>query len=873
MNALERIALLVVAAALLAAVTPSESRACPYERQAASTHAKVVRLFRKCSADLAKGGSCNTALRDAALQGIIAKGAAKLLAKCEANTAGWGFSSVSELAGQHAGNAAGEGRHLVDLVYGRDPVPLSKDEQKCADALVAKSATAVKKMVKLAIPCAPNCNSAVQAYADSFFDGAGAKIAKVCSTAAIGSLVGGDLAAFLAEAKASAQRLAESRTKKANPVVNVLTPELNALFEPASVPASIDTAAVLANVGSQAYVTSLEVNGHPATYNPVTNRFEHDLLVTSLQSPNFPILFKMRTTRGTLIGSGNLKISLEGISPHVKILSPQSGSISAANSVDVVGKVYNLANAGPLFLGGQPINYLTSGLLAGFFFATVPLGSNPVQYLEAEIHSEVSTAVETDSVVVLRGIAVDVDDPVGNSVAIRVNNSGFAATEALVHAKVEPILKPSALIGYQVPGAEVCDFSHGPISTSLGSFGPQAMRLGIEIEDFELDICFSYIAANCVAHYTAAAVEVTSEFDFISVNGALNVDVTSTTTNFVGDGFSAIDGPPECVNGIVLGGAHTMIEDAIADVAEEKVPPAIEEAVADIDLGSPLSEGLGLELTGHHLQPLEDNDGVTFRFNANAVAPYPVIGGLPLPEYSLFPFGGGTPILNATIPGNGSEYGLGLWVSDAFLNRYVTALLRAGELHQNVTQVPADPDCSDVSNPACVFLALQTWVLDLLFADTAYSSACPNCFVTLNLQPTAGAVVRQANPGENGDFVLVIPNYRVEAFSLVGFNEFVHYLTVLTTFELPISLEVSSGAVTPVAGALKVTHVEVADNPIGADESNVPAVIAQLFPKAAGAISSTFSALPLPEIEGLQLSGVGSGYNVAGTALYMDLLP
>src|SRR5262249_24918154 len=134
----------------------------------------------------------------------------------------------------------------------------------------------------------------------------------------------------------------------------------------------------------------------------------------------------------------------------------------------------------------------------------------------------------------------------------------------------------------------------------------------------------------------------------------------------------------------------------------------------------------------------------------------------------------------------------------------------------------------------------------------------------------AAAVARGPLGGETGSVVLTVPNYRLDLVADQSGTP-VPLISANVTFNLPLTLGVSGSTITPTVGSLTLSDVNVVDNPFGANEPSSGTQVSTLFPLATQALGSLCGELPLPSFEGLQIAGVGSGYNVSCTALYLNL--
>src|SRR5262249_2321384 len=124
--------------------------------------------------------------------------------------------------------------------------------------------------------------------------------------------------------------------------------------------------------------------------------------------------------------------------------------------------------------------------------------------------------------------------------------------------------------------------------------------------------------------------------------------------------------------------------------------------------------------------------------------------------------------------------------------------------------------------------------------------------------------------GETGSVVLTVPNYRLDLVADHSGTP-VPLISANVTFDLPLTLGVSGSTITPTVGSLTLDDVNLVDNPFGPNETSFTAQLPPSSPPAAQALGGPLGELPLPAFEGLNIPGVGSGYNVSCTALYLNL--
>jgi hypothetical protein len=852
---------LVVSLVALAPARAGATEAACRARVAAKAGVLYIveaKKFNACAQQVTGGGSCNTASRDATVASKLASTRSLLIAGCDAPTAAaLGFPTNGDLAIRVAGTAAGEGRQVVDSVYGRNPSPLSSSEITCARTLALEVAKAGKKLVKTLAPCGSACGPTQIGAVDGAFARANTVISQRCSPGELNTLVGGNLADHLATTRAGAQRIVDALHPGAKALLSVVTPTAGSVVTPPGLPASVPVTARVTNVPHAGYVNSVHVNGQDAGF--VTGSdFSHTLLVGS-PHPTFPIFLEARTTFGTVPASTNVRFNLGTIAPGVVITSPASGTITPASSITISGHLIgNLGAADALVVGGQ---LTTFNPTTGDFSRSVSLGAGSVHIIEASVQSLSLGTTNTDSVVVLEGTALPLSSRVPTANTNRMNNSGFAAASSLIEGTLNSFIDPSTIGNLPINGGHVCEFSLGTRSSSIFGAGANTVEAEVSINNVHIKVCdFDIGIEHCDGTVDANNVSLVARADLV---GQLQANVTSTQVGFsgtsvdVGGGFfcEALD-----LFSFLLD-VENAIQSAANSAVQSALPGALNSALAGINISGPIGAALDVNIDAVYANIPEDAAGVSFIVDSNVTALSPVPDAPPITQ-TLVPTAVGPPVLGPNIPGTGMPYDLGFCLSDGFVNRAMAAFMLQGRFNQSLTSVPVG-----MTN-----VPLSTAILQLLLGDSSYSTACPGCPVTLILRPTAAAVSRGPNPGENAGVVLVVPNYRIDAVADSSGTP-VPLVSGLVTFELPITLNVSGISIAPTVGALSVTNAKVVDNPIGANETAFATGVSTLFPLAAQALGGLFSEIPLPTFQGLAVSGVGSGYNVSCTAIYLNLGP
>ncbi len=838
--------------------------------KAASMYAATAREMRKCSKLIARGKLCSEFLRDAKIQTKLARAQISLTSACEGVSSTFGFSSDNKLATVISGTAAGEGRWVADSVYGRDASVMTPNDLKCANLITAQSMRAGKKLVRILTKCGASCSTADQQKVNDAFTKAEAHINRGCTPLSLVALVNGDLSGHMEDIRDGAQRVVNSLTPGVNPFVSVLSPSTGQVITPPSLPANVSVAAKMANLPNAGYVINMKVVGAgSATYNQATDQFEYDLSVDNPTATSFPVVVQARTYRGTFSSTTNVKFNLGTLAPDVVISSPSTGTITSSSTATVSGTVIgDLTKADTLLVGG---NLTTFNPTSGAFTANVSLSTSGVNIVAATVQSFGLGTTNSDSVIILKGTALPLTTRVPNANYNRLNNSGFSSLQDLILGELEASFSPSQFIGMQINGGTITEFSTGAFNADLGAAAAHSVVLDINIPTFHLKLSnvdsgilgitcdLTYDADNVGIFYSADLVPRPPLGDGIQANTNI---ITTTFTNgnaSLSGGFLGI-----CSLATLVVDVKGQLESQFGSQIQGELPTGLNQTLAGINVSGPIGESLGAEIDAIYNDIVEDSDGVTFKVDSNVVALDPVPDAPPI-SVTLNPTAPGEPVLGPLVPNTNLPYDLAFCLSDGFINRTMAAFMLQGLLNQSITEFP-DPGGGAGTVP------LTTSLLTLLFGDPVYEAACPGCNVAMNLSPTVAAVARPPLPGEDGDIVLVIPNYRIDVVADPEGTP-VPLVSATVVFELPLTLGASGSSIAPSIGTLKITNFRVVDNPIGANEVTMESQLVALFPLAAQSLGGLFAEIPLPPFEGVQLYGYGSGYNVGCTALYLGFSP
>lgn len=837
--------------------------------KAASMYSATSRDFEKCSKTLADGAPCSRPLRDATVQTRLAATQTALLKACtDTDAAGFGFGSNDSMVARVAGFAAGEGRQTTDAVFGREPGTMPDEQLKCASRIAKQGAVAGKKMIKRLIKCGTTCTATDTQAVDDAWTKAENSITKRCSPADIATLVG-DLGTHLDNMRAGAQRVVNALTPGTNPGITVVSPAAGTLISPPSLPAVVPVTATVANVPHAGHVISVEVDDEEATYNSATGHFDRSLSVANPQQTLFTIPLRARTYISNVVGATNVRFNLGNLAPDVVIQSPVTGTITNAGSTTVSGVVIgDLTKASVLLVNGNVTSFNPT---TGAFSTSVSLGSPAVQVVEAKVQSFGLGTEKRDTIIILKGTAWPLTSRVPDGNANRMNNTGLGAVRNLIMGELQSQLN---LVGQEVNGGTITQFSYGTIGVNIAAIGTNSALLQLNLPNLSMrveGVDSGFLGITCDLNYTAQLVSISynANIEPAAPDGdALTALTNSISTGFTNDNAELTGGLGFCNLAGLLVDVKAQLQDAFEDQIAASLPGGLNQALAGIDIAGPIGSALNVLIDSRYNSVPEDSDGITFKVDSNVIALAPAPDAPPITQ-TLLPASAGPPVLGPNIPGTSTPYDLAFCLSDGFINRFMSAFMLTGAFNQNLTELP-DPQ----GGPA---VPLSTSLVSLLFADPAYFNACSNpspdgCPVTLQLRPTVAAVARPPQPGEAGDIVLIVPNYQLDAVGDNGGTP-VPLVSASLTFEFPVRLGAAGDRISPSVGALTVSNLKITDNPIGADADSFAAGVLALFPQAASSLGALFAEVPLPPFQGTQIYGIGSGYNVSCSGLYLSFTP
>lgn len=859
---------------------------------AASMFNNAAKQFLKCSTSLAASDGCSEGFRDATVQSKLSAAQVKLLIACEDPVGTqFGFLSDDALAVRVAGIAAAEGRQAVDSIYGREPGPIaSTSTAKCARLIAKQIVTAGKKYIKIKMKCGSSCTSTNNQDADKAFTRAKDKIGDKCLVADLDTLLAPlypgapDLVvAHVNAMKTNVARVANSLTPGANPSVNVVSPANGSTVTPPGLPISLSTSVGVANAAHAGYVISVKtgsgiVSGF-SSFNASNSRFDRDIVLQSppidsegqpLANYNFPV--QMRTYLGVFNASSSVKFNLANVAPDVVISSPATGTITNNSSITVSGQIIgDVSKASTLLVNGVPTAF-DSG--TGSFSTTASLSSESVQVIEASVQAFSIGTENNDSVVVLKGTAVAMDTRLTSANHNRFNNSGFDAVKGAIVGPLTTGLS-SQILGQQFNGGTVTEFSMGTATTSIGAIGANTVQIIVGLPNFHIKV------EGVDSGILGITCDLTDNADLVQITYQANLEPAppegeGMTTIPLNTSLQFFGNVPELSGGFLgicsLGGLvvdlNGLIQDGFESGIGDQLPAQVNAALAGIDIAGPIGGAIGVTIDARYETIPEDSNGVTFNVASNVINSDP-IPGAPNITQTLNPTQAGAPVFGPSVPGSSTPYDLAFCLSEGFINRFMAALMLAGQFNQSINEIPPPGGGTPIQ--------VTTDALSFIFGDSSYATACPACDVTISVIPTVAAVSRAPHVGEDADIVLVVPNYRMTAVADDNGTP-MSLISADVTFSVGILLGADGATITPEVGTPSVQNFKVVSNAIGADESALANGVVGLFSEFASGLAGLFTAIELPPFEltpgqPANIYALGSGWNVSCAGLYLGFTP
>lgn len=593
---------------------------------------------------------------------------------------------------------------------------------------------------------------------------------------------------------------------------------------------------------------------------------------------------------------------------EIVIDSPPNGTFTTAGTQLITGH-YTLLAPGQVAItvNGVPANSVNTATRT--FSHTVTLNPttvfNPVR---AVLTNTANGDHVNDRIVVINGQSVADGAYSPQSVAMRINDSGLDSLEPLVaglaagQLNLATILPPGTVLLDQCfisvigcwGSAQVAIANPPPSFSSFQLFidsQPNSVFGDIRINNLRLDVDIngSGLVPDCGLRLTANQLRLTGNYSLEPAGNLANDIDVNLITNPLGVQFTGFnhtftsglcDAP---IIGDIIQAFLPDLEQAATDgirgflsdpdgagPQDSPIAAAIQSTLAGISISGPVGQGLGLMFESPLFEVAEDNAGITLGSNSRfrvsiGTGPgqcFPPPGAPDLTaSYSkpeAFPsFGANTPTTNL-------PYGLGIAISSAGFNQLLRGQIECGIMRTSLSQI--DLDGAGGSPP----LNIDSTLLSLIVPE--FAQLPPGTPLRIDVEPTIAPIVT-GNPGPAGELTelklaQVLINIVQPGPETVWMSGALDARLGLNLAFLP---DGSGLAITLTPPQLSDLTVAIIDNPLGASEAQVeavlPALIQPLIPDLAGALSG----FPLPQFFGLSLQGVEVSRNGQFLSLYANL--
>jgi cysteine-rich repeat protein len=577
---------------------------------------------------------------------------------------------------------------------------------------------------------------------------------------------------------------------------------------------------------------------------------------------------------------------------EVVIDSPPNGTFTTASTQLITGH-YTLLNAGQVAITVNGVPAQTVNTAARTFSHTVTLSStavfNPVR---VQLTNTSTGDHVNDRIVIISGQSVADGAYSLQSVAMRINDSGLDSLEPLVAGLAAGMLD----IGTLLPAGttlvnDQCFISvigcWGSASVKIANPPPSFSSLQLFIDSqpgsvfgdirinnlrIDVDIDGSGLVPDCGLRLTANQLRLTGNYTLEPAHNPTNDIDVNLITNPLGVQFSGFnhtftsglcDAP---VIGDIIQAFLPDLESTATDAIrgflsdpdgsgpnDSPIADAIETALAGISISGPVGEGLGLMFESPLFQVAEDASGITLGSDSRFTVSIGTGPGQCLPppgapdltrSYSKTE---AFPTFGATTPVGHVPYGLGIAISSSGFNQLLKGQVECGILRTSLTQI--DLDGAGGSPP----LNIDSSLLSLIVPEFALLP--PGTPLRIDVAPTIAPIVT-GNAGPAGELTEL--KLAQVLINIVQPGPETVWLSGALDARLGLNLTFDSSglAIGLTPPQLSDITLAIIDNPLGANEAQVeavlPALIQPLIPDLAGALSG----FPLPTFFGLSLQGV-----------------
>jgi hypothetical protein len=599
---------------------------------------------------------------------------------------------------------------------------------------------------------------------------------------------------------------------------------------------------------------------------------------------------------------------------RVEIDDPANGVFVEEPTVTVSGNVFSIAPEDfPLDVGemtleinGSPVPIAPDGSYSTNILLD-PL--RVFNAIEADIVQTSNGTVDSARVVVIAGDSIPEGEYSPEAIALQINASGLDSLEPVVAGLVD--LDPATLVPTgTVVSNNICVIN-GPFGSCLGratikvanpkptisgfgvDFTPQqnSVRADIVLNNLNLNVYIdgSGLAPDCNLNLKASNVNLLGNYALepdgtmpTRVDVAQLGNVSTMFTNFSQNFTSGVCDIPLIGDLIqlIVGNVRPLVEDGLEGFlnstdANNNTPiaAAIEGALGGVNISGSVGQALNAQLDAPFFQVKETASGITMGSNARFVTNYGTDPGQCDPPEGApdltasYHVAQSFPSFSSTTPG-GIPYEVGMGISSSGFNQLLRSMIECGLLVATITEL----DLFGTGTPIPLTAGLLTLFIPQM------STLPPNSPARIAINPTIAPLITGA-PGPAGELALL-------KIAQLHLNVFVDVTTesgVVTMDAAEMMLDADVGielAVDEGTGSLVFelappdpsnVSVKSVENPIGADLSNVEALLPQIVGSFLPALAGGLGSFPLPSFLGLTLDVVEVGRNGQMLTIYANL--
>jgi hypothetical protein len=341
---------------------------------------------------------------------------------------------------------------------------------------------------------------------------------------------------------------------------------------------------------------------------------------------------------------------------------------------------------------------------------------------------------------------------------------------------------------------------------------------------------------------------------------AFNNEFISGICDFpvIGDLIQAIVGDIEPT---VRDGLEDFLNDPDGSGPQDaEIAKAIQNALVGIEIAGPIGAGLGVNLDAPLFNIAEDTAGITFGSNARVTAPSITTGAPNLT--ASYHVSQTFPTLSGTTAVGHVPYDVGICLSASAFNQLLKADTEKGLLLTDMTTIDLG------GGPVPLTAGLLTPVIP------QFGTLPSNTALKIHLRPTLAPIIT-GNNGPNGEIAeLRLAQLIMEIVSGPSNNETLHIGgTIDVRTGLDLDFDDVTGQLVPTLTQPATSNITVViiDNPIGANQATLEALLPSVISPLLPSLSDSIQSFPIPSFLGLDPNGVEVSKAGQFMSIYLDL--